>query len=94
MGADFLRHPKGHRADVLSISGPPSAKKSVWSGKRDGTGAMEPLTPQHKEDWEWVSKTDLVFYPQLWCFDEYYMRGIQQVFCAERKHHVFGKHGV
>lgn len=55
---------------------------------------MEPLTPQHKEDWEWVSKTDLVFYPQLWCFDEYYMRGIQQVFCAERKHHVFGKHGV
>lgn len=26
-----------------------------------GRGAMEPLIPQHKDDWEWVSETDLVF---------------------------------
>lgn len=55
---------------------------------------MEPLIPQHKDDWEWVSETDLVLHLQLWCFDEYHLPGIQQGFCAERKHHVFGKHGV
>lgn len=41
---------------------------------------MEPLIPQHKDNGEWVSETDLVFHLQLWCFDEYHFRGFSKCF--------------
>lgn len=62
-GSRFPRHPKGHRADVLSLPGPPSAKKSVWTGKREGRHGASYPSAQGRLGvgvWDWLGFSSTV----------------------------------